>query len=624
MSKQFTRRQLLKLSAIAGSGAILAACNPSTPAQPAEAPKSADTSKPAEEPKPTDPPAAEAAKPTEAAPAAAPAFSDVPRNRTLVVQNGVDNVGVMNPWTAGFSHQQGNALLWEPLFYFSLFADKELPWLAESGEYNADFTELAIKLRKGAEWSDGTPVSAKDVKFTIDGQRTNDKLSYHTQVQRAVKEVKVVDDLTAVVMFNAPSPRFKFEVLSYKFDTGIPLVPDHVLSKEADVVAYKGADVDGAGNVTKTMAHSGLYKIVSWTPDQKIFDLREDWWGFKTGFQSKTEVKRVVFLKSNDMQATAQRVVKDETDASLDLRTELIKSTLKANPKITTHTGDKAPQGYLDWWPNSLWMNLEIEPFSDQKVRRAISYSIDRPKLDEILFDGASVSTIYPFPLYPGLQKFADTAEVKGLAEKYQPGKFDLAEADKLMAEAGFAKNADGLWEKDGKTVPGVINGFESIHADIVPVVVEMLRSAGFDSSPGFTPEAYQNMADGKPGFYMFGHGASLVDPWAVFELYTIKPRGNTAGSNNFSRLNNAEFDKLVTDMAPLAASDPKFQGLAVQAMEIYWRDVIDIPLIQWLHRIPMNQTYWTNWPTEQNMYLNGAFWHNTFPIITLNLKPAA
>jgi ABC-type transport system substrate-binding protein len=151
-----------------------------------------------------------------------------------------------------------------------------------------------------------------------------------------------------------------------------------------------------------------------------------------------------------------------------------------------------------------------------------------------------------------------------------------------------------------------------------------MLRAGGFDASINFGTDAYQNMADGKPGFYMFGHGASLVDPFAVFELYTIKPRGNTAGSNNFSRLNNPEFDALVATMAPLDAADPKFLDAAAKAMEIYWRDVIDVPLIQWLHRIPMNQTYWTNWPTESNSYLNGAFWHHTFPVMAVQLKPAA
>ena len=318
----------------------------------------------------------------------------------------------------------------------------------------------------------------------------------------------------------------------------------------------------------------------------------------------------------------------NDADWSLDLRNDIIANTVKANPKITTHTGANEPHGYLDWWPNSLWVNTQIEPFNDKNVRRAISLGIDRDKIDEVVYNGAKVTTIFPFPLYPGLQKFADSAEVKALIEKYQPRKFDLEESGKLMEGAGFAKNADGLWEKDGKTVPSVVNGFPDIHSDIVPVVVEMLRAAGFDASANFGPDAYQNMADGKPGLYMFGHGASLKDPYAAFELFHSRfsaQIGTSAGNNRFSRYKNPDFDKAVDAMAPLSSDDPVFMENAVKAIEIYWAETIDIPLIQWLHRIPYNQTYWTNYPTTDNPVLgfNGAFWHWTAPMVIANLKPA-
>ncbi len=62
-------------------------------------------------------------------------------------------------------------MLWEPLAYFGIFADKEIPWLAESMTYTKDdFTELTIKMRAGAEWSDGVPVTSKDVVYTFEGQ----------------------------------------------------------------------------------------------------------------------------------------------------------------------------------------------------------------------------------------------------------------------------------------------------------------------------------------------------------------------------------------------------------------------------------------------------------------------
>jgi peptide/nickel transport system substrate-binding protein len=77
--------------------------------------------------------------------------------------------------------------------------------------------------------------------------------------------------------------------------------------------------------------------------------------------------------------------------------------------------------------------------------------------------------------------------------------------------------------------------------------------------------------------------------------------------------------------MAPLSADDPKFKEDAVKALEIYWKDQIDIPIIQWLHRIPYNQTYWTNWPTAANVSRgeNGAFWAFTGMLVITDLKAA-
>src|SRR6266545_2530998 len=104
-------------------------------------------------------------------------------------------------------------------------------------------------------------------------------------------------------------------------------------------------------------------------------------------------------------------------------------------------------------WPNSLWMNTQIEPYKDVRVRKAISLAIDRDKLDELLYEGAKISTIYPFPLYPNLQKFADSPGVKALEAQYNPREFNLDKSGQMMTEAGFTKNADDLWEKGGATV---------------------------------------------------------------------------------------------------------------------------------------------------------------------------
>ena len=551
---------------------------------------------------------------------------ELPRNQQLILGWSIASpVGVTNPWAVpGYTHQEGNNLMWEPLAYFGIFADKEIPWLAESMDYNADFTALTIKLNPKAKWSDGEPVTSKDVLFTFEGQKSNEKLPYHAAFDQFMESATATDDHTVEVKFKIPAPRFKYEVLTEKFDTGIPIVPAHALEKQADVNAYAGGT---------EIPSSGPYRLVAWNQNQKIFELRPDWWAIEAGVNELPAVKRVVMVNiggqvGQNMDTVAQRLVNNEMDSALDMRSSVISNILAQNPKITTHAGNESPYGYLDWWPNSLWMNTQLEPYNDARVRRAMSLAINRDQINEVLYEGAGIATIYPFPLYPGLKAFVESPEVKALEEKYQPGKVDPDESAKLMTDAGFTKNGDGLWEKDGKTVNATINGFEGIHSDIVPVLVEMLRNADFDANVNFGTDAYQNMADGVPGLYMFGHGASTKDPYAAFELFHGRfsaSIGTSAGNNRFSRYKNPEYDAILDEMAPLGSDDPTFKADAVKALEIYWRDQIDIPVIQWLHRIAYNQTYWTNWPTAANPArgTNGAFWAHTGMLVVTALKPS-
>ncbi|MCP5096626.1 MAG: ABC transporter substrate-binding protein [Chloroflexi bacterium] len=554
-------------------------------------------------------------------------LQDVAREDTLVAGWSISSpIGVTNPWAVpGYTHQEGNGFMWEGLSYFRIFADEEAPWLAESMEYtNDDFTELTITLRPEAKWSDGVSVTSADVVFTLEGQLNTDTLPYHAAFEQFVESVEAVDDLTTVVTFNQPAPRFKFEVLTLKFDTGIPIVPAHVLEPLDDIAGHAGG---------LEMAHSGPYSLVVWDQTQKIFDLREDWWAVEAGIIDTPDVKRIVMVNLGgqvgaNMEAVAQRIVNNEMDTALDMRQSLIASVLEQNSAVTSHTGNEPPYGYLDWWPNALWMNTLIEPYNDANVRKAIALTIDRDVIDDIVYEGAKVTTIFPFPLYPGLQSFVDRDDVQALIAEYEPRKFDLDESARLMEEAGFALNGDDLWERDGETVNTTIQGFGGIHGDIVPVMEQMLLNAGFDASVNFGDDSYQQMADGAPGLYMFGHGASLADPYAALELYHGRfsdSIGTSAGNNRFSRYSNAEYDAILDEMAPLESSDPHFQELAAQAMEIYWSETIDIPIIQWLHRIAYNQTYWTNWPTADNVGpgVNGAFWAHTGMLVVTGLEQA-
>jgi peptide/nickel transport system substrate-binding protein len=158
--------------------------------------------------------------------------------------------------------------------------------------------------------------------------------------------------------------------------------------------------------------------------------------------------------------------------------------------------------------------------------------------------------------------------------------------------------------------------------SDYGPVLAEQLRVGGFDASFQAPPDSYTRMDDGSAGLFLFGHWAAIADVFPSLDLLHTKharPTGETGGIT--TRWKNEEYSKIMDEMSLFDVGDDKAMPLYLQAMEIYLRELPDIPIIQFYHRIAYNTTYWTNWPTEENPYVNGAFWHQTFPLLLHNLK---
>ena len=153
----------------------------------------------------TEAPAAAATEAPAAAATEAPAANlpEVAREDTVNLGWSISSpIGVTNPWAVpGYTHQEGNVFLWEALAYYGIFSSVEIPWLADSMEYNEDFTQLTIKLNKDAAWSDGVPLTSKDVVYTFEGQLNNEKLPYHSSFVQFVDKISAPDDQTVIVDF---------------------------------------------------------------------------------------------------------------------------------------------------------------------------------------------------------------------------------------------------------------------------------------------------------------------------------------------------------------------------------------------------------------------------------------
>jgi len=604
-----SRRDFLRVSTTVAAGALLAACGQKT-AEPTAAPVE---QKPAEV-KPTEAPKGPA-RPT------AWPVGDVPRNRTLIYYNNTPMAGQCNPYASAYTHQNGNAILYEPCAYYGVHADKNYMWLAESYKYNADATELTITFRKGIKWSDGKAFTAGDVKWSMETLKRVDGLARAGTYKAEMDKVEAVDDLNLKLTLKQSDYRFFFKSLTFRFDLGddtavqAPQMFEGVA--DADLNAFKMYDKDKGWPIS-----TGPYGVGEAVEQYTNYDLRPTWWAVESGFvPAYPDVWRITQQAFANNTLAAQLLINKEVDHTLDLRPFVVASTLAQAEYLDTWTGRKPPYGYNDWWPISVQFCTVKPPFDNPKVRWAVAYALNQQGVVDVGWGGAGTVANGPFPNYPRLVKLMEG--IKDVTDKYNVLEFNLDKSAALMTEAGFTKDAEGFWvDKDGVRPDSDIYADANLFGDLAPVVAEQLRQAGFFCQHKSPPDVWGASVDGRASLFLFGHGGATIDPLDTFNLYYIVPQamGNQEWSN-ITRWQNDDFKAVTDEMNKTAMDDPKMADLFKKGMTIWYEQLPDCPLVQWYHRIPINTYYWSNWPNETNNYMNTALWHLTEAIVVYGLK---
>jgi peptide/nickel transport system substrate-binding protein len=187
-----------------------------------------------------------------------------------------------------------------------------------------------------------------------------------------------------------------------------------------------------------------------------------------------------------------------------------------------------------------------------------------------------------------------------------------------------MSKNGEGFWSKaDGSVLDFDLYAGVPLFGDLAPIIAEQLRSAGFKCEHRAPQDVWAAKADGRANLFLFGHGGATTDPYDTFMLYrkeNAMPVGEQSWGN-LARWHDDRFTALTDQMNNTAMDDPKMNELFKQAMEVWYEELPDAPIVQWFHRIPLNNTYWTNWPNQENNYMNSALWHLTMFVVINNLK---
>lgn len=280
---------------------------------------------------------------------------------------------------------------------------------AELPTASADGLRWTAKLRKDITFSDGTPVSADDVVFTF--KSVLDKKVNSTIASRfdALTEVNAVDASTVEFRLSYPYAPFAQQL-------ALGIVPAAKLT---------GTDINSAPFNTAPVG-TGPYTVESWRKgDRMVLKANEKYWGGAPAIKSVT----VVFVPDDNARAT--RMAAGEFDGTV------------LPPKLAQTYRERS--GYkIVQNPSADYRGLgipsELPLTSSPQVRRAINLGINRQAMIDAVLAGSGkpAST----PISPYLKDWYNDSSAFG---------YNVAEAEKLLDEAGWRKGADGKRAKDGQ-----------------------------------------------------------------------------------------------------------------------------------------------------------------------------
>jgi peptide/nickel transport system substrate-binding protein len=394
-----------------------------------------------------------------------------------------------------------------------------VPDLAVRWENLSD-TEWRFHLRRGVVFHDGRPFGAEDVRASIRRAQAlpGSMVGYYVQ---SIREIRVVDDATIVILTRDPSPVLLNKLVS------IAIVPRD--TPDAAITHPNG---------------TGPYRFVAGAPGQTIEARRfEKFWG------PPPEFEHVWIVPLPDPAARAQAVPDGKVDVV-----------------------GRFPEDFWDWASARRSIRLVSRqgiteallgfsvragsPFGDARVRQAVALSIDRKQIVAKGFKGLAAPLDQLVP-----------STVFGYSNRLAPMPFDPAAARKLLADAGKASGFDS-----DLLLPDYLRGAaEDLRNQLAPFGIRL--------HPIVLPfaEFNEKWRSEEAPLTLLGWGAASGDASDIFDALLHTPEDGY-GKSNYSGYSNPEMDRLI-ELSDRTLDPAARHESLTKAQEILRHDLPLVPL---------------------------------------------
>ncbi|MBL0934681.1 MAG: hypothetical protein IBJ07_08005 [Rhizobiaceae bacterium] len=358
------------------------------------------------------------------------------------------------------------------------------PRLAEEWSFSEDLTEWTFKLRDDVKFHDGSPLTAKDVVWTVE-YILNDPQSPTRTFLNLVSEVELVDDRTVLFRLKQPYAIFHRQI------SFINIMPQAYFE-----------EVGEEGFAAKPIG-SGPYRVVEWIKDDRlVLEANADYWG------GAPAIKTATFRPIPAEASRAASLASGEVDLVTSLPPSLLEQ-MRNSPGIEA---GQAPGSRVIFAA----FNVNTPPLDNAKVREAIDVAIDREAIAQQLLRGLGKATGMMIP-----------PNNIGYDPSFTPTPYDPELAKKLVAESGYAGETISIQYPSNNIV---------MANEVVQAIAGYMTAAGLkvDIQPleftAFFPLWLQTKLD---SMYMFAYGSTQYHGDTILtsmyeegsRIYKVNPR---------------------------------------------------------------------------------------------------